>query len=387
MTLLFAVAVLVVGLARIRHDNSIAERQAAAERELSALGMDKSGADDAQPAQHESVDGKGSDREPSSAQSAHPAETDGKRSGAEPADSIVGVGSLVFVNRTPGADYGKLASLESISDTERTIYDQQCERAHASAGVALCLEEIDAGLLPYYSAKMLDLSDDSLAPIDDWRVPLPSRARVDPAGRWVGWTGFVTGHSYLDEGEFATETLYVGRGPMAGGPFGLAWYDSTNLPERFRSIDANWWGLTFDPSEQDQGFATFSSNNRTEIVRLDLRTFEMHTTGIEGACPSIAPDGSKMVVRRETGSASTLTELHLVDIESGETSPISAPHFIDDQVEWLDSSTIIYAVVRDGEQADPAFDLWSLDISTPGAEPELVVPFASSPALYRDARS
>lgn len=59
---------------------------------------------------------------------------------------------------------------------------------------------------------------------------------------------------------------------------------------------------------------------------------------------------------------------------------------VDDQVEWLDDGTILYALHRtradDLPAARPELDIWSLDLAE-GSEPEMFRPPADSPAAVR----
>ena len=96
------------------------------------------------------------------------------------------------------------------------------------------------------------------------------------------------------------------------------------------------------------------------------------------SCPEVSADGSQLVVKEQRGE---MFQLVLIDIASGERRDLGETRSVDDQVEWLDSDTILYALpnAEEGTDAQPVFDIWAVDV-TPGATPRLVVPFADSPA-------
>ena len=53
---------------------------------------------------------------------------------------------------------------------------------------------------------------------------------------------------------------------------------------------------------------------------------------------------------------------------------------LDDQIEWLDNSTVVYGIPRDDSGRDS--DIWSLS-TDPGAVPRLLIEHAWSPAVVR----
>ncbi|MFP5366264.1 MAG: hypothetical protein ACLGIS_05320, partial [Actinomycetes bacterium] len=53
---------------------------------------------------------------------------------------------------------------------------------------------------------------------------------------------------------------------------------------------------------------------------------------------------------------------------------------VDDQIEWLDNSTVVYGMPRDDSGQDS--DVWSL-ATRAGAVPQLLIEHAWSPAVVR----
>jgi hypothetical protein len=287
-------------------------------------------------------------------------------------------GDLVFVSRIPGDDYGSLGAIGS--NGTRRSYDLDCERAYASGGVLVCLES--AGMfLPAGTATIRSVRDDSFPEI--WQRPSgrPSRARVSPDGSQFAFTTFVTGHSYLDMGEFSTETIVA-----TPATFGMRadYLEVTSDEPRFRAIDGNWWGVSFEPGAAS-ALLTYGTGQSIEIMRTDLTTQTAEPTGIVGGCPSVSPNGRYVVVKRPDPRVDAPLALILHDLETGEERLLNEARFVDDQIEWLDDDTVLYALSRDDELIQPVFDIWALDIAA-DATPRMLVPYADSPGVYRDSR-
>lgn len=296
---------------------------------------------------------------------------------------LVDVGELVFINRVPGDDYGKLAAIDD--EGERHFFGPRCGRAHASAGLAVCIES-DEELLPSWTARIFDFTDASLPEITSEPASRPSRARVDPRGARVVWTSFVTGHDYLSPGEFATETRYVKTENLE--TYTASQIRRGEVEDRFLAVDGNWWGASFDPSSKDHVYLTYGSGDETEVVRSDQSRIRFESAFDNASCPSVSPDGELIVFKRPIEGKEAPQSLVLRGLNTGDERVLNEDRFVDDQVEWLDNDTILYTLVREETATgpQPAFDIWSLDISDPEAEPQLHLPFADSPGIYRDSR-
>ncbi|KAG1647475.1 hypothetical protein GQR58_030576 [Nymphon striatum] len=158
---------------------------------------------------------------------------------------------------------------------------------------------------------------------------------------------------------------------------------------RFQASDRNYWGVSFLPDGSGDYTVTFGSADTVEVLQYSEATNEAEPLNLEGSCPSVSPDGRFIVYKRADFDRAVLGEesnirLVLHDTDTGQERLLGETRFVDDQVEWLDEDTIVYAIKRDDEESiQPAYDVWSLDLD-PTAEPQLLVPFADSPAVYRD---
>lgn len=277
---------------------------------------------------------------------------------------------IAFVNRTPGDEYGTVGYIDREGNRQQT--NLECVRIDLNANGGICLDDT-SGIGGSGRGLVLDAS---LNPLLRFGINLPSRAAASPNGDVVAWTGFSLGHTYLNPGEFATTTqlVEVERGIGA------------NLETIFTTFDAegnviddeerNFWGVTFIDS--DQFYATVGVGANTQIVRGTISNSTMRVVHENATCPEISPDGSTLVVKERTEG--DFFQLVAIDVETGERRNLPEARSVEDQVEFLDDSTIIYGLPNEAEgtEAQPAWDIWSLDLN--GGQPQLIIPFADSPA-------
>lgn len=277
---------------------------------------------------------------------------------------------IAFVNRTPGDQYGLVGYIDR--NGERQMTELECDRLDLNANGGLCLDS-DSGLAGSGRGLILNAS---LNPTLRFGINLPSRAAVSPDGEVVAWTGFALGHSYLDVGEFATTTqlIEVERGIGANLETAFAAFDlegqQVDNPER------NYWGVTF--ADSDTFYATLGIGPDTSIIEGSVSTSRIQVVHENATCPEISPDGSTLVVKELRDG--DRFQLVAIDLASGARRDLGEVRSVEDQVEFLDNSTIIYGLPNEAEGTDaqPAWDVWALDLN--GGSPQLIIPFADSPA-------
>jgi hypothetical protein len=289
-------------------------------------------------------------------------------------DEVLAVPHLVVRNTETGPSYGKIALIPlDDPDGPRAIVDIACERISATASGAVCLQK-DPGVLTSYRTVFLDsrfreTGGQSLAGI-------PSRARVSRDGRYAASTAFVSGHSYTDA-EFSTHTVITDL--ASGLPLGeLEAWTTLQGGAEITSIDRNYWGVSF--IRDGPGFyATLGTGGQILLVKGDVTTRTMQVVGVQGACPSVSPDGTAVVYKR-LGPGPDDVRFVTMDLETGKVLPLEEARPVDDQVAWLDDDTALYAVGRGGAAAVD-FDVWSAPVD--GGPPRLLVPNAASPSVVR----
>ena len=142
-----------------------------------------------------------------------------------------------------------------------------------------------------------------------------------------------------------------------------------------------YWGVTF-ATDEDEVYITGFFGDMPEVMHGTLNNMTIEPTGWVGSCPSLSPDGETLVFKEMT--ADNNFELVAVNLETNTKHKLGETRPVDDQVEWLDNDTILYALHPEGGDTavQPEFDIWMLDIAE-GSEPELFLPNANSPAVAR----
>jgi hypothetical protein len=276
---------------------------------------------------------------------------------------------LIFrsLDRARPSEYGRLAwgPLDAPSGRS-TSAGLACARVHFAAGRGLCLTS-DNPLAPL----RVRLLGRDLRVRDELELQgAPSRARVSPDGRYGAVTAFVAGHSYADPGGFSTETTLIDmsrRSVIAD----LEEFSVTRDGRGFRSIDFNFWGVTFTP-DSDVFYASLGTRGKTYLIRGDVtaRTAEVLRENAE--CPSVSPEGTRLVYKKVVGESGAW-RYHMLNLTSNREIALAETRPIDDQAEWLDDRHVLY---RHG------VDTWVVPADGSG-RPRLFLRNADSPAVVR----
>lgn len=277
---------------------------------------------------------------------------------------------IAFVNRTPGEDYGTVGYIDRQGNRQSTALE--CVRLDLNENGGICLDDT-SGLGG--SGRGLIIGPD-LNPSLRFGINLPSRAAASPDGEIVAWTGFAVGHSYLAVGEFATTTQLIeverGIGANLETQFSTFGIDNQLITDETR----NFWGVTFVDNETF--YATIGIGEETSIVQGSIENARLQVVHENATCPEVSPDGSTLVVKeRRDGD---FFQLVAIDTATGARRDLPEARTVEDQVEFLDDSTIIYGLPNEAEgtESQPAWDIWSLNLN--GGSPQLIIPFADSPA-------
>lgn len=282
---------------------------------------------------------------------------------------------VVFRTLAPGeAGHLALAPLAA-PDGPRIVTDLECLRVHSAAGNGLCLKEEGELFTPY---DIVFLGPDLQPRHTESLAGLISRARVSPDGRYGAATVFVTGHTYAP-GTFSTQTTLH---DMATGEFlgELEQFDVLRDGKKIKSPDFNFWGVTF-ALQPGVFYATLGTAGHTYLVRGDIETqaVEVLRDGVE--CPSLSPDGTRIAFKQKVGSGLGPPRWRpaVLDVATLEDHPLAETRNVDDQIEWLDDTTVIYAV----DTGEGAPDTWSVPADGTG-QPALFLTDADSPAVIRN---
>jgi hypothetical protein len=249
-----------------------------------------------------------------------------------------------------------------------------CERVFFAAGRGVCLKLGVDGMRTTYAAEVFDASFQVVG-----RVPLtgvPSRVRVSPDGRRAGITVFEEGHSYAESG-FSTRTILIETG-TAAVISDLESFAVTRDGSPFREVDFNFWGVTF-AKDGNRFYATLASGGMKYLVEGDVDRRSARVIARDVECPSISPDNARVAYKKAyTGTLGIGWTLHVLDLTTlADTALDAESRSVDDQVEWLDDSHVMYHL-----PATRGADIWTLAID--GKTPaRLLIPLAYSPAVVR----
>ena len=280
--------------------------------------------------------------------------------------------------RSTGYDTGSGGQLgvAALDALERPLFTSlTCERVYFSNGAGICLTA-ERGMTTSYRAELFDGAFQMKHRVD--LAGVPSRARVSPDGAMMASTNFVNGDSYAASG-FSTRTLLMN--PASGTVIAdLETFNVTKDGKPFKAVDFNFWGVTFQ-KEPNRFYATLATAGQIYLVEGDAaaKTMRVLRTGIE--CPSLSPDNSRIAFKKREPGVRLLWRIHVLDLDSGKETPLAETRSVDDQVEWLDSDTLLYAMPNGGK-ARPNMDIWAAAADGSGT-PRVLITNAESPAVVR----
>jgi hypothetical protein len=282
---------------------------------------------------------------------------------------------IVFRSSALGAQYGQLAVVPSSDPAgSRASLGPTCERTYATKTVGVCLYA-KRGVVQKYGIAMLDAQ---LQPVGNSELAgLPSRARISSDSGLIATTTFVGGHSYA-QASFSTETIIRRNGKDLGN---IESWQSTVDRRPLRSVDRNFWGVTF-ADDDDTFYVTAASGRTTWLMRGSLKTKSMTSLRTDAECPSLSPDQTKIAYKKRLGSKDRgVWRLAVLNLRTGQESLVAETRSVDDQVEWLDSDRLLYGMSRPGPEATTS-DVWVVPADGSGT-PVVLIPEASSPAVVR----
>lgn len=273
-------------------------------------------------------------------------------------------------------EFGKVVIAALAAPEEARVVTQvSCERLYMDRRGGLCLAYDRGALVPNFRAHLLtpELTTSSTLPT----AGFPSRARLSRNGSYAAITVFTTGDSY--DSDFSTRTNLIDRSTAQAMP-DLEQYTVLKDDQVFKHVDFNFWGVTF--FDDTHFYATLGTRERTYLVTGDASTRTLRVLREDIECPSVSPDGKHIAFKRRAANPA-VTHLHVLDTQTWNEAPLTAEtRHVDDQVEWLDDTHVLYAVVDPGKTPEAALNLWLTSI-TDGGPPRLFVRGATSPSIVR----
>jgi hypothetical protein len=295
-------------------------------------------------------------------------------------ERVLGAPHILFTHTHRDADYGHLAvTALDTPNASREVAQLKCARVSFGLDRGVCVQ-------PRPSVK--DAYDAVIFNRGLWPVhtlPLTgtvSRTRTSVDGRYGAVTTFLTGqaHGYA-AASFSTETLLLDM--RAGTSLGnLEQFATIRNGQPFKDADFNFWGVTFVPSDSNAFYATLRTGTTYYLVRGDVakRTLTVIAENVE--CPSLSPDEKTIAFKRRVNPMPTAWRLFVLDLATMTDKPVAmVSNYVDDQVEWLDATHILYALPHLGTS-----DVWvaPIDLSGPA---RLLIRDAESPVVVRQPAS
>ena len=273
------------------------------------------------------------------------------------------------------AGYAGLVPSEK-PDGQRAVTDLACSRIYMAGGNGICLSDRGDILNPY---KVVFFGPDFKERASSPLPGVPSRARVSADGKYGASTVFVTGDSYAP-GAFSTRTsvweMATGAHLVDLEQFGV-WQNGKQL----QSPDHNFWGITFDPADSGRFYATLGTQGHTYLVSGEFAAKKVTVLRDGVECPSISPDGTRIAFKQRTsaGGADLPTwQPAVLDIATLKDHALPETRTVDDQIEWLDNSTVVYSV----DTGIGAPNLYATAADASGT-PRLFIADADSPSVSR----
>jgi hypothetical protein len=261
-------------------------------------------------------------------------------------------------------------------DGQRAVTDLPCTRLYMTGGNGICLSDRGDILNPY---KVMFFGADFKPRASSPLPGVPSRARVSPDGKYGSSTVFVTGDSYAP-GAFSTRTSIW---EMATGAHlvDLEQFSVWQNGKQLQSPDHNFWGVTFDPADSGHFYATLGTQGHTYLVSGDLAAQKATVLRDGVECPSLSPDGTRIAFKQRTsaGGADLPTwQPAVLDVATLKDHALPETRTVDDQIEWLDNSTVVYSI----DTGIGAPSLYATAADGTGA-PRLFITDADSPSVSR----
>ena len=137
--------------------------------------------------------------------------------------------------------------------------------------------------------------------------------------------------------------------------------------QEFRKVDFNFWGVTFAPNDPDVFYTTLSTGGEMLLMRASLSRREMDVVHAGVECPSVSPDGTRVVYKkREIKGGRLGWRLHVLNLQTLADVAVGEERSVDDQAEWLDNEQVLYALPSPAP-AVAGSDLWSARADGTGA--------------------
>ena len=302
------------------------------------------------------------------------------QSGSPRVDALLGRPHVLFRSMVTGSATQGRVGVAPIDAprSPRGITGLNCWRVYVGGGRGICVNE-DPGLLTSFGVAFF--GPDMKLRHQTALNGTPSRARVSPDGKLGAVTMFTEGDSYALTGGFSTETTLFDM--VTGKRIAqLEQFTVMRNGSRFHAVDFNFWGVTF-AREPGKFYATLGTGGTSYLVEGSVQTRRVRVlrSGVE--CPSLSPDNNRiafkwLVSKGPDGLGPFVWRISVLDLATMKARFVADRRNVDDQVEWLDDKTLLYAV---NDESGP-FDIWAVPADGSG-QARLFIAEGESPTVVR----
>jgi hypothetical protein len=276
--------------------------------------------------------------------------------------------------------YGRIGVVKASNPGEQWILNTlECERSHFGRTGGLCLVLNRESMQPRAYAYFLDARFQPVGRLD--LAGLPIRARVSPDGRLAASTVFVTGENYASE-DFTTRTTLFDLSTRQA-IVDLERFTVERDGKPFSNVDFNFWGVTFR-RDSNRFLATLGTGGKRFLVEGDVSRRHLRVIADDVECPSLSPDERHVVFKRQQRRGAGW-QLWAMNLDTRESWAITEDQQdIDDQVEWLDDTQVIYGMVLGSGLPEQSLSVWMTRIDPEaGKNRQFFLRSAWSPAVVR----
>jgi hypothetical protein len=148
-----------------------------------------------------------------------------------------------------------------------------------------------------------------------------------------------------------------------------------------KTIDLNYWGVTFHPKKPQQFLVTAFFKGKATLAQGDLSTKTMKVIfdGVE--CPSYSPSGDMVAFKKRL--TTTRWAPAILNLNTMKTTVFShIKQSVDDQIDWLDAQTLVYEIIDVPLVGNASIDLMILNITGKNQAHTVWIKNARSAAVY-----
>jgi len=257
-------------------------------------------------------------------------------------DSIQRGEHLVFQNVVRSDDYAEtsLVPLDSPAGM-RLATGLVCERVHFASGHGICLTGEHDAVSRYFATTF----DAAFQPTG--RIELdgaPTFTRVSPDGRLAA-ASFQTSPPTAQLPFAPTETWILDtlNGNVIADLSSFALQrDGVEVTEQ----EIDHWGVTFK-GDGNGFFATVRFGGNIFLAEGSLEENRLSVLQAGISAPSLSPDQSRLAFARLVSNIGPTWRFHVLDLASGTMTELPESKSIDDQMEWMGDSDLLYGFATD----------------------------------------